>query len=70
MLKFVLLFLCVVCVLSAGAQVKHDTVLQNELKIMYKEDQRWRIEYLKLQRGEKSDYSEEIIQANGSKPIV
>jgi hypothetical protein len=56
----ILLFLA----LNALCQSKIDTGLQSQIKAMFKEDQKWRIESENLNSGKKSAYSEPIINRN------
>lgn len=52
---------------SAFCQSKIDSTLYKKLKEMYKDDQKWRIEYFKHNRHEQSDYDETTIQRNWAK---
>ncbi len=53
--------------LNAFCKAKIDSALYNKLKGMFKEDQKWRKEYYKLNKHEQSDYDEATIQKNWAK---
>ncbi len=50
-----------------GQKANQDTGLAGQILAMYKTDQFWRVEFMKTQRKEKSDYDAETIQDNWSK---
>jgi hypothetical protein len=50
--------------LNAPCQSKINTNLQNQIKAMFKEDQKWRIESENLNSGKKSAYAEAVINRN------
>jgi hypothetical protein len=50
--------------LNALCQSKIDTGLQNQIKAMFKGDQKWRIESENLNSGKKSAYAEPVINRN------
>ncbi|MDN3581351.1 DUF6624 domain-containing protein [Mucilaginibacter flavus] len=50
-----------------GQKAKRDTALASQILAMYKTDQFWRVEFMKTQRKEKSNYDAETIQDNWSK---
>ncbi len=64
-----LFYFCLVCLVSqtAFSQSKIDSALYNKLKAMYKDDQKWRVEYFKRNKHEQSDYDEATIQKNWAK---
>jgi hypothetical protein len=49
---------------NALCQSKIDTPLQNRIKSMFKEDQKWRIESQNLYYGKKSAYKETVVDRN------
>lgn len=57
----------IVCTQTAFSQSKIDSALSKKLEIMFKEDQKWRLEYIKLSKPEKSQYSEDTINKNWAK---
>jgi hypothetical protein len=50
--------------LNAPCQSKINANLQNQIKAMFKEDQKWRIESENLNSGKKSAYAEAVINRN------
>jgi len=49
--------------MTVFCQHKIDSALQRQIKVMFKEDQKWRIESDHLNRGKKSEYSETTVNA-------
>jgi hypothetical protein len=60
------LLLCLVS-LNVFCQSKINTGLQNKIKLMFKEDQKWRIESQKLSDGKHSAYNEATVNRNWEK---
>lgn len=58
--------ICFTCT-SFAQKAKPDTALASQIFAMYKTDQFWRVEFMKTQRKEKSDYDDETIQSNWTK---
>jgi len=59
----ILLFSFLFISAKSSAQVtKHDTLLIQKIDSMFKDDQFWRKEYVKVAQKQKSDYDEETIQ--------
>jgi hypothetical protein len=53
-----------ICWFSGVCQPKIDSVLYKKLSAMFNEDQKWRIEFNKLYKHEKSDYDQETVDRN------
>lgn len=52
---------------AAFCQFKIDAVLQKKIMTMFKADQKWRVEYAKIQSGKTAAYDEETISKNMEK---
>jgi hypothetical protein len=64
-MKKICFFLLLACLSHVGfSQSKIDSVLYKKLDTMFKEDQKWRWQYIKLNRKEKVDYDKETISRN------
>ena len=61
-LLIIALYLLSINVPLHAQSARHDTALISKIKLMYKGDQFWRKEYIKISNKKKSDYSEETIQ--------
>jgi hypothetical protein len=46
----------------SGQSIKKDSALIKEINSMFKDDQFWRVEYMKINQKKKSDYDAETIQ--------
>jgi hypothetical protein len=55
-----------ICQIGYG-QSEIDSVLYKKIAAMFQEDQKWRIEYSKVNSGQKSDYTEKTISENWTK---
>ncbi|MDB5063114.1 MAG: hypothetical protein JWP67_2957 [Mucilaginibacter sp.] len=53
-----------ICWFAGVCQPKIDSVLYKRLSAMFNEDQKWRIEFNKLYKHEKSDYDQETVDRN------
>ncbi|MFA6086441.1 DUF6624 domain-containing protein [Mucilaginibacter sp.] len=64
MKKCYLLLFLLTCTIAGVCQPKIDSALYKKLKAMFKEDQKWRIEFNKLYKHEKSDYDQKTVDRN------
>lgn len=64
-MKPLLVFMCLICLSSiAFCQPKPDSALMRKIKMMFIEDQRWRLELDKIQNGKGLKYDEAMVEKN------
>ena len=58
------IFVCAISNIQSSAQsIKRDSALIKKIDTMFRDDQFWRKEYMKIDKHEKSDYDEATIEA-------
>jgi hypothetical protein len=65
--RIVLVMFMVLVAQIGNGQPKIDSVLYKKIALMFREDQKWRVEYSKVNSGQKSDYTEKMISENWTK---